>query len=130
MREELTRYGRIARLIIQREGAARGEVFIKYQEKSDAAKCKAALACRIFAGATVRCDYAPDWALAVAIARSSPEEAAAVAAEAPAAAAETPAAVAEAPATVAEAPAAVAEAPAAAAAAEVVESPAAAPAPW
>jgi hypothetical protein len=72
MNEELTRHGRTERLVIPRDGPARGEVFVQYRELADAAKAMATLAGRAFAGAVVRCVYVPDSTLADVAARAPP----------------------------------------------------------
>jgi hypothetical protein len=72
MNEELTRHGRTERLVIPRDGPARGEVFVQYRELADAEKAMATLAGRAFAGAVVRCVYVPDSTLADVAARAPP----------------------------------------------------------
>jgi hypothetical protein len=72
MREEMARHGRVERLVIPREGPARGEVLVQYAELADAARAMATLAGRSFAGVVVRCTYVQDGALADVAARAPP----------------------------------------------------------
>jgi hypothetical protein len=63
MREEFSKYGKIALLSIPRGGAHRGTVFVQYATQPEAAHASGQLQGRSFAGKLVRCTFISDEAV-------------------------------------------------------------------